>query len=490
MKFKKFTLLFIMLFGTFIVQAQDLEAHKSFGIGLDLGFNKAYTDITQYPLFPTFTNKGDLMPSIGLHIRKSLSAAMGLQLNLNYDPLQGVLRVGSGDGANSNDYHVASRRSRLNRFFGGKNTYFKSPTFSAGLDAHINISNLDVHYRENGHRKYIYYLVVGVSGVFYNPDIRSLQGDVAFPEYQVLKDAKINQEKHSAMAVRGGFGVKRNMSSKIDLGFEMVGNFAQTDYLDGIDVRSNGNDIFWHTRFTLSYKLASKTAGVETNLIDWMNPGQQIITDMKNMNARIDSLASVMDNSFGTADSDGDGVYDVVDKEPYTPFGAKVDADGKGIDSDADGVYDGLDKEPNTPAGKLVNFQGIEIKTSTGGTDKPAINPGTTATTAEAYFPSLFFETGSARIRSLDVDKLVRIATAMQQNPSLKVKVVGNADVRGGTEFNQNLAKNRADAVRDYLVKNLGVDSGRITIESKGKSDPLSPTLNDVNRRVDVMGTK
>jgi OOP family OmpA-OmpF porin len=485
MKFKKFTLLFACLLGASAVQAQDLEEFKHSSIGLDLGFNKSYTDLTQYPLFPTFKDKADVQPSIGLHYRKSLSAVFGLQLNVGYDRLQGVLRTAGGDS----DSKALARTRRLNTWFGSPNSvYFQTPVFHFGLDAHINISNIDVHYRDNGHRKFLYYALVGADVAFYNPELLTLANDAAITEFENTRTHKINQENSYTVLIRAGAGVRYNLNSSIDLGFEFTNNFATTDLLEGLDVKSNGNDMFLTGRFLVNYKLPSKSAGKEANLIDWRNPGQEILADIEALNARIDSVASVLDNALATADSDGDGVYDSKDKEPYTPFGAKVDADGKGIDTDGDGVYDGLDKQNNTPSGTLVNFQGIEIKMpeATGGSVAPTT--GGTKMGTEAYFPSLFFDTGSTRVRAYDVDKLVRVATALQQNAGLKVKLVGHADVRGGTEFNEGLAKKRAEAVRDYLINNLGVDASRITMESKGESSPLSPSMNDVNRRVDIMG--
>ncbi len=62
-----------------------------------------------------------------------------------------------------------------------------------------------------------------------------------------------------------------------------------------------------------------------------------------------------------TADSDGDGVADDVDRCPGTVQGAKVDARGCELDGDRDGVVDRLDQCPTTPAGRKVNAVGCEL---------------------------------------------------------------------------------------------------------------------------------
>ncbi|MBU1052453.1 MAG: outer membrane beta-barrel domain-containing protein [Proteobacteria bacterium] len=63
------------------------------------------------------------------------------------------------------------------------------------------------------------------------------------------------------------------------------------------------------------------------------------------------------------ADSDGDGVYDYLDKCPDTPKGVRVDKDGCPPDSDGDGVYDYLDKCPDTPKGVEVDENGCPLDT-------------------------------------------------------------------------------------------------------------------------------
>ncbi|MGF1546268.1 MAG: thrombospondin type 3 repeat-containing protein, partial [Thiotrichales bacterium] len=59
-------------------------------------------------------------------------------------------------------------------------------------------------------------------------------------------------------------------------------------------------------------------------------------------------------------DSDGDGVVDSQDKCPETPGCAKVDETGCELDSDKDGVVDSQDKCPDSPAGAKVDETGCE----------------------------------------------------------------------------------------------------------------------------------
>ncbi len=55
-----------------------------------------------------------------------------------------------------------------------------------------------------------------------------------------------------------------------------------------------------------------------------------------------------------------------------------------------------------------------------------------------------------------------------------QVHVTGYTDRIGSDAYNLRLSQQRADAVRDYLVNNAGVDAAKIVAEGKGKSNPVT----------------
>lgn len=101
----------------------------------------------------------------------------------------------------------------------------------------------------------------------------------------------------------------------------------------------------------------------------------------------------------------------------------------------------------------------------------------------------LYFEKDT--LLTADSNRLIPdIVTAVKQREAVDISVVGHTDSVGTREYNMTLSLNRANAVRDLLVRN-GVDAGHIRITSHGKENPLVPTGDNVNeprnRRVEVV---
>lgn len=65
-------------------------------------------------------------------------------------------------------------------------------------------------------------------------------------------------------------------------------------------------------------------------------------------------------------------------------------------------------------------------------------------------------------------------ANFLNANPTLRIRVEGNADERGTREYNLALGARRANAAKDFLV-GLGVNPSRIDTISYGKDRPLDP---------------
>jgi len=74
--------------------------------------------------------------------------------------------------------------------------------------------------------------------------------------------------------------------------------------------------------------------------------------------------------------------------------------------------------------------------------------------------------------------------------PEAVVMVEGHTDAVGSEEYNQRLSQRRAHAVKEYLVKEHGIDPKRLRDTGVGKAQPiegLSPQAPE-NRRVQFRG--
>ena len=105
------------------------------------------------------------------------------------------------------------------------------------------------------------------------------------------------------------------------------------------------------------------------------------------------------------------------------------------------------------------------------------------------YFKNLTFEYNSDKIKNNHCDSLDLLISYLKNN-HLKVKVIGNTDSVGGTNYNYNLAFNRAKSVRNYLVEK-GIEKYRITGISHGAKKPIASneleTGRNLNRRVEFI---
>ncbi|PRX56018.1 OmpA family protein [Flagellimonas meridianipacifica] len=103
----------------------------------------------------------------------------------------------------------------------------------------------------------------------------------------------------------------------------------------------------------------------------------------------------------------------------------------------------------------------------------------------------ILFDSGSANIKPESMGIIRQIYQVLQQDGSISLKIVGHTDSDGNEANNLALSEKRAAAVKDALVSVYGVDSGRLSSEGKGESEPVgdNSTLDGKaqNRRVEFI---
>ena len=103
----------------------------------------------------------------------------------------------------------------------------------------------------------------------------------------------------------------------------------------------------------------------------------------------------------------------------------------------------------------------------------------------------VLFVTGKAELLPAARDQLDQVAVALKDQGEMKPMVVeGYTDSVGSDSNNQRLSKDRAEAVRAYLV-GKGVPSDKITSVGKGEASPVAsndtPEGRANNRRVEIV---
>jgi hypothetical protein len=253
-----------------------------------------------------------------------------------------------------------------------RNWNFKSDIFCIGLNVHYDFGHL-IRFTE---RNFIHpFISIGIENLQFNSKTDLIK-------VNSLTKENIKYNYWNDGTIRDGAGNPRNRdyiyeTDLRDLNRNGLGNYSQNTFaipVDiGIDMRVTDRVNFrvgssWHYTFTDNIDDVSPSGtirkGDKWNDIFSYNyfslhfdlfSGDKEIT-LHKLAAEVDADYAMFD------DEDIDGIKDLIDQCPATPFGVKVDSVGCPFDGDKDGVPDYMDKELATPAGALVDDNGVEIK--------------------------------------------------------------------------------------------------------------------------------
>ena len=183
----------------------------------------------------------------------------------------------------------------------------------------------------------------------------------------------------------------------------------------------------------------------------------------------------------GPGDRDGDRVLDNVDFCPDT-FGVEP----RGCptvcldDNDGDGLANPEDQCPDDPETR----NGFEDRDGC-----PDEVPPELADLA-GIMTGITFDNDQDTIRSGSTQQLDHAVEIMQKYPTLRLRVVGHTDSRGGYHHNLDLSRRRANSVKEYMTSK-GIDTDRIETSGVGPDQPLE--TNDTaegrakNRRIEFI---
>jgi len=207
-------------------------------------------------------------------------------------------------------------------------------------------------------------------------------------------------------------------------------------------------------------------------------------------------------------DTDKDGLVDRLDQCPNEP-GPKENNGCPDKDRDGDGLLDRLDSCPDQP-GPLENNGCPLLDTDKDGIpdkdDKCPYEPGPKETNGcppprkfikveegeIKLLQQILFATNKWDIKPASFPLLDEVVSVLKSRQTMTVDIQGHTDERGKLQWNIQLSKNRAEAVRKYLVDH-GVAGERLKSEGFGPTKPIctekTAACYDKNRRTQFLVT-
>lgn len=132
-----------------------------------------------------------------------------------------------------------------------------------------------------------------------------------------------------------------------------------------------------------------------------------------------------------------------------------------------------------------VYMSNIKVATGKPDTRHKLVEEGKFSTTG------ILFDVNSATIRPESSGTLKEIADVMKKFTDIKVKIVGHTDSDGTDEANLELSKKRAEAVKNALINDYGIENSRIESDGKGEKEPVADNKTKEgkaqNRRVEFI---
>lgn len=471
---------------------------------------------------------------------------LGLRKSIGYIvSVKGGLTFGRTYGIGWKGYTGIINNRALTGFYDPKVNYWsiisRSPiytnyqmTYSEGtLSGIINLNNIRFHKERN---IVSYYAVIGGSGVYYNTRTNQLDANDNMYDYKpvsenypsnnssaVLKKTRINNleklwdntyesqvEQDNTFRKKGiyrysidlglhfGAGMNWRISRKMSVGIESRITMLDDDLLDGHRWSEHpqydpsvtpSRDLLSYTSLNFSYCIGKSSS----EPLWWLNPLDQPVVEM---NEAKNKLAKIPEFT----DADDDGIIDVLDREPNTPDGCPVDVHGVQIDSDKDGIPDCKDKEPFSIPGAQVDPDGVATNKT------PEINKDSLVqlvrniVAAEGggtgggggigggsfpgwFLPMIHFDLDKDFVKPDYYPDLYHIAQVMRIYPNMRIFIDGHTDIRNSNAYNEDLSRRRAINVRNFLIKNYGVEEDRLLLRYMGESQNL---VKDLPERFDA----
>jgi OOP family OmpA-OmpF porin len=257
------------------------------------------------------------------------------------------------------------------------------------------------------------------------------------------------------IGITPSYNITRKANLFLDL--SVINNFRQHHTWDGnvSDEKNNLTGQMSNISIGISYKLGNPIINAEKESIKKQDEAK---------NNEIEKRLAEVESKL--IDTDKDGVPDHIDQEISSLEGALVDSKGIMIDKNKNNIPDEIEKYLDKSGGK-TNGSGLNNAVdSNNEMFKKAIDEG---------YICVFFETGKSIYLNSSNDAINYVQTFLITNPEAKIDLIGYTDEIGTSENNQKLGLDRANFVKETLVK-LGIEPYRLKAISAGEDQTYNPS--------------
>ena len=409
---------------------------------LDSAYVEPFSKISEFRTWSVGINGGFIMPfaddfstpnyqyGYGGFIKKQILSTLGIQADF---------MAGKVNAENSLNNQYSQYTTKIN--------------WSASLSVNLILANINWRNRTG---LILPYLSAGVGMMAYEPTLT----DLAIPPVTTPYLPAPVQSYFIPVAA----GLKVKVAKGVNLDLSCVVNFVSADNFDGL-VLGNVRDRFYYPRFGIEIALGSRDKQqlathnpVASMRTEYLLQGQSLQKELMTQKIINEKLKTDLTNNINkvTTDSDNDGVADLYDKCVGTIAGTKVDGSGCPLvmpKAEEKIVY-------VTEADKKVVKEAVD---------------------------NLEFDFNSIRLRSSSFPSLNILAQLLIEK-GFSLKLEGHTDNVGPTDVNLKFSKDRAEAIKMYLITR-GVRSSKIEATGYGREHPIAtnstPEGRQQNRRVE-----
>jgi len=95
---------------------------------------------------------------------------------------------------------------------------------------------------------------------------------------------------------------------------------------------------------------------------------------------------------------------------------------------------------------------------------------------------NILFASGSSKIEKSSFELLDKIGAVIESS-KLNFDIIGHTDSNGDEKKNLDLSKERAQSVKDYLIKKFKINEVQLSVSGKGESEPVADNNTEDGKR-------